>query len=286
MESQDLRLHIRIHASCGACRFAFNPGNHLVASEKPAPLPPRRKRLLNRYTVCKTKSGVKAFSAFTFLSSSYCDASRDGWFCHYTRCSRCEAQGESVTVHADCWNLFKKECDIPSRTFALWTVAYWRAPWRGLLPAVNCGSAVPPTLDLFIQKQELPNQPVPPELASMIWSLCPRKITWSRFQAVLNLSEMLSEHRDSMLLSAPLHHVDGWRRGEIVRMNPLIENKPIIYITTDLVGIKQIERLSSVRDREAKQADDSFAVINVSDCPPDATAFFMVRSPSVHSGLR
>ena len=39
MEPQDLRLHIRIHASCGACRFAFYPGNCIVASEKPVPLP-------------------------------------------------------------------------------------------------------------------------------------------------------------------------------------------------------------------------------------------------------
>ena len=191
-----------------------------------------------------------------------------------------------MTLHADCWNLFKKECSIPSRIFALWTVACWRTPWRGLLPAVNCGSAVPSTLDLFIQKDALPNKPVPPELASQIWSLCPEKITWSRFQAVLSLSEMLSEHRDSRLLSTPLHHVDGWRRGEDAKLNPLIQNKPIIYITMDLVGIKQIERLSSVRDREMKQADDSFAVINVSECPPGATTFFMVRSLPIHHRLR
>ena len=217
------------------------------------------------------------FFPASIRAKSYRDLQR----CRLVGCKRCSRNGESVTIHKDCWNIFKLEYKYKTKEklFRLWTAACWRYPWRSspptLLPSTIDAASV---MNLAMKKGVAPDHWLPPELCALIWESVPQRLMWCRFQYVSELAKLLSKAKSRPLVSLPLRGLLAWERGQRVPMEAeqAVESNQVICLTIDTLGLKRIERLSSVDDKRGGTKDEAFGLINGARCPPDVYAIFLV----------
>ncbi|POR31267.1 Uncharacterized protein TPAR_08516 [Tolypocladium paradoxum] len=125
----------------------------------------------------------------------------------------------------------------------LWVVAAWRTPWRHAPPFRLEETAVIPDFSIFdglgISRMRL----LPPEVLQIVHGHSSTSLVW-RYSAVSELTQRLPAALSDQLLSIPLCMVLAWNRGGQPVTTETVHRLPIIRLTIDSWGIKQVERLS------------------------------------------
>lgn len=146
-------------------------------------------------------------------------------------------------VHADCLELFLRECTASEPLNQLLAVAAWRVPWRWaphlflddadvLLPTSSVAEGIGmPGLGLL-----------PLEIIQAIRNYSADSFYW-RYITALDLGRYLSAFAPESLISAPLNAISTWDRGAGLDLAVASPQRPFMRFTIDSHGIKRIERL-------------------------------------------
>ncbi|KND91539.1 hypothetical protein TOPH_03860 [Tolypocladium ophioglossoides CBS 100239] len=260
MANEDSPSHVRIYPQCGACGFAFTPGDRIVA-------------LVGKYD----STFDAAYDAFTFPDSAYCTQSHryPFSFCRFPSCDRCASAAESATAHKDCLLLFLRASKAQDQRLAtpallemLWTAAIWRKPWPaaprlGLAPDVDVSRGM-----RFAAKAcgQLKIAGLA-ELSWMIYQRSQQSSLW-RYTSSLDLALLLLESKQDEVSSVPIDKIHAWRRGYPATMKDYADkpsyysaDKPIIRLTVDSQGLQCIERLGGGFIESSTPRSDSTAYV-------------------------
>ncbi|KAI1416945.1 hypothetical protein F5Y13DRAFT_102682 [Hypoxylon sp. FL1857] len=161
--------------------------------------------------------------------------------CREPECQICATSPEAVTVHFDCFTLFRRECKSIYLLQRLWIFSAWRVPWRqGPTSVIHDDlTVIPAGCPIPILAR------IPPELVRMIREYSSSSILW-RFGLALKLAEQLStsDAVSGDLVSIPLRDLSSWERGgPLVSRTPNQPEAQCVYLTIDSLGIKKLERI-------------------------------------------
>ncbi|KAF5688143.1 hypothetical protein FDENT_4985 [Fusarium denticulatum] len=117
--------------------------------------------------------------------------------CQSLKCEMCETAHPSVTVHANCYRVFKQSYCQEDAMDAIWVASAWKAPWRHRPPQRK------PQLDLTEMALVSIGGPVaeaigisglallPSEVLQMVRSYIPDNLLW-RYSPIQNIAEEMS----------------------------------------------------------------------------------------------
>lgn len=165
-------------------------------------------------------------------------------------------------MHSDCFALFTRECVLEDLLDRLWILAAWRNPWRGA-PNFYLPDKTRVTM-VFLESAEKLGMPklkrLPPEIIDAIHSYSERSL-FCRYVSVLSLVRELDREASRDTLSLPLRQVLTWERGgQLARMAGSAD-LPIVRLTIDSRGIKEVERLPRQPPQSTQRTDTMVFVI-------------------------
>lgn len=145
--------------------------------------------------------------------------------------------------------MFKEECKTEDALDRLW-IAVARRSWRGA-PNLQLDCDTKLAADLVYEKADKYGIPglrlLPPELIRMIRDHFESGTFWRYISVVSFGRELSAISRDSNLpspiTSIPLCNISAWSRGREPTLLQSPDRPPIIRLTIDYRGIRQIERL-------------------------------------------
>lgn len=153
-------------------------------------------------------------------------------------------------IHSDCLNLFREECKTEDALDRLWRAAVSRSPWRGA-PNFDLDQDTKLTVELVHEKAKSFGVSgltlLPPELILMIRDYSKSGMFW-RYISALSFSRELSAapintDLSSAPTSMPLDSISAWVRGREPLSFQSPDHLPLVRLTVDSRGIRQIERL-------------------------------------------
>lgn len=154
----------------------------------------------------------------------------------------------------------KQRCKLIDNLDHLFLVTAWRAPWRqapdfGLEEtAVNLNWSVFDDCGLSIMRL------LPREMIGIVHGYSAKSAIW-RFNAASGLTQRLSTSLSDRLFSIPLHAVSEWNRGGQPRTTEIAHQLPVIRLTIDSQGIREVERLlGNVQFRIWRTDDLAFVI--------------------------
>lgn len=237
--------HLRIRPDCGACGYAINVGEHLINLVKDAKSSSPR--------LCK----AFRFPDYGFDTPKNWDTN-EGALCRFAGCKKCAAGPDTATFHVDCFNLYSSRMAADDKTNRLFNIATWMYPWKNVpsmklepsaslesgrgvgLAAELCG--LPGLLDL------------PLELADIVSDYARPSPLW-RFAAVLDLVASLSEESAETMESVPLSSISSWQRGGAPALSLDNSANPVIRLTIDSRGLRQIMRFPEMPNPTQARTD-------------------------------
>ncbi|KAF5006175.1 hypothetical protein FDECE_7450 [Fusarium decemcellulare] len=201
--------------------------------------------------------------------------------CRKPDCSRCTVSAEASTVHSDCFEFVARRCKLDDYNLDyLWVVTAWRAPWRQAphfgLRDTEVVEPDWPVLDCLDISRNLAL--LPPEILGTIRRYSATSILW-RFNAASKLTRQFPVALSDSLLSIPLYTIAAWKRGG----QPVTtegHQLPIIRLTIDSWGIREVERLPSYPQFKTWRTDSLVFVILDQAYLKDVTALFKVKRPT------
>ncbi|CAI6095153.1 unnamed protein product [Clonostachys chloroleuca] len=198
-------IHVRLHPNCGACGLLFEPGANITALK-------HHENALIRIDA-QTFPSPKDQRFHWAVVEDGSSADKRYQFCRLGNCPICGVNGESITCHSDCFNLWMKSMGNGDGSHKLWVAATWRYPWANCpelrLPPVD---NVMSYMDCAKEALEWPDlAKLPAELKTYIVELSgPTEI--GRYASVLQLmSEMASDR--PFVATLPLDNIMYWTRG-------------------------------------------------------------------------
>lgn len=153
-------------------------------------------------------------------------------------------------IHEDCFKVFREDCKIEDAFERVWFAVVSRRPWRGV-PSLPLDDDTNAAVELVRERAEKLGIPglrsLPSELIQMIRDYRKSEDFW-RYIAVLNVSRDISAasvntNLPSPTLTIPLCNISAWARGKGQGLLHSAANPPIIRLTIDGRGIRQVERL-------------------------------------------
>jgi hypothetical protein len=167
-------------------------------------------------------------------------------------------------VHSDCFALFKDVCRSKDALGRLWMASVSRRPWRGA-PNLELDHDTHLAVDLVYQKAERCGIPelafLPPELIRLIRDYSESARFWRYISAVSLSKELLASCSEADSVSTPLCNISAWARGRDPTISQSSENSPLMRLTFDRRGIKQVERMSSRPSYQHQRSDNlAFAI--------------------------
>ncbi|KAL6790293.1 hypothetical protein GGI42DRAFT_347120 [Trichoderma sp. SZMC 28013] len=165
---------------------------------------------------------------------------------------------ESVTIHAECFNLFRRNCPDDQAAPRLFLAGRWRSPWEGAPKFIlSIKSDVTSLIRLAAIACNIPPlERMPTELKRLVWDdLIAQPCAITRYYSVASLAADSSCQPFDGQISIPIAKVAHWERGQ----GPASEEEvlpPVIRIIIDYQGISRIERLAK-RPKELSQPSDT-----------------------------
>lgn len=190
----------------------------------------------------------------------------------------------SITVHADCFNLFMKESTFEDKISQLFTLAHWTQPWAAISSLyLDPSTDVRRGIALAAEIYNIPQlKSTPFEIAGLIWNYSKTDIIW-RFVSVLDRIERLSTASPNQLDDISLHEIGSWERGT----SPTISANPpggFTRLTIDSRGLKRIEQLEGRPEPRPNSSDALAYVVESEKCLKNITVDFkarlVIRSPA------
>lgn len=194
----------------------------------------------------------------------------DGWFvCRKPRCTQCHASLESVTLHFDCFRLFKQKCEADDSLGRLWAFAAWRLPWRWGPPVVLAETDFPQAFAVLAEKLDLNFlRELPTEIITLIWKRSATAMFWQMAFALQVAVDLRSAA--TKLHYLPFCNIGEWKRGEELRSSN--DRAHYFRVTIDARGISLVERLEKKPRHSSKRSDHQVYIVQ------DAASFEAVRA--------
>ncbi|RFU77896.1 hypothetical protein TARUN_4294 [Trichoderma arundinaceum] len=242
--------HIHLQRWCGACGDVFSCGEAFVSGNEVLHHPFGDFFTNPPSTVLHDADSIQVVGSYEYPCNSVdldiLNKSTNRFFTHRCFCPPLSASKcRSATVHADCFNLFRRSCADGIGLRRLVLAAIWRNPWRDA-PTFKVSPEVDvlEMIRLAARACDLPKlMSMPPEIKCMIWQDAfdqPSQI--ARYQSVLSLAADSCDQDFDQQSSVSIRNVASWERGG----RPVVEKEdasPFIRITIDNRGVKCIERL-------------------------------------------
>ena len=180
------------------------------------------------------------------------DRSNDKLTCHgkilcwRLNCRRCRLAAEAVGIHSECFDLFSQECKSEDALDRLWTVAVSRSLWPGA-PNLRLDLDTHLSVELVYERAEQLGIPrlrlLPLELIQMIGEYSDSESFW-RYIGALSFGRRLAA-APLNATSIPLCNISAWKRGTEPALFQTPDHPPLVRLTIDYRGIRQVERLPS-----------------------------------------
>lgn len=200
--------------------------------------------------------------------------------CRKPRCSICAASPEISVTHSDCYNLLTQSCDVSNHLDYLWILTAWRAPWRQA-PYFHLRDAITKTGESVFEALNMSSmRKLPAEILNMIRDYSASSMIW-RFQTVSGLAERFPTTTTDHLLSLPLQTVSAWKRGGQVMTAERADMLPVMRLTIDSWGIREIERLVESPEFGRRRTDGLVFVLLSHQSLKGINAKFKVKPPPV-----
>lgn len=197
---------------------------------------------------------------------------------------------EAVSMHLECFVLFRRECTRVDAIDRLWRACLWRKPWREAPAlALSENNAVGPTdaLETVSERYTLLRiSRLPSELIYMVREYSKSARFWG-FVAVLDLAMKFNAVEPTRLVSVPLGRVAAWDRGALPSLSDgQLVGLPVTRLTIDSRGVKLVERLPAGRDRYGCKKFDNMVFIITDDVEIDGVmVLFKVINVMLNSKL-
>ena len=203
--------------------------------------------------------------------------------CWLPNCWRCGHAPEAVGVHSDCLSVFQEVCKAEDALDRLW-VAAARSPWRGA-PNLHLGCATNLAVELVYERSRVYGIPclrlLPPELIEMIRDYSESATFWRHISALsfgIELSTTPAQTASpSLATSIPLCDILAWTRGQEPTLVQPPDRSPVIRLTIDYRGIRQVERLPRKSQYQQFRSDNMAFAIEDEDQLKDIIVQFKVR---------
>jgi hypothetical protein len=223
-------------------------------------------------TGCETYTAPSRFPdlGHTYRSIHGCS------ICRRPGCSLFRESSEAVTVHLECFELFRETCRSDDALDRLWIVAAWRLPWRSALPVVLPDeSDVPQSALVEVSERHgvalLGRMPV--EIVRLIRKYCATSLLW-RLACALELASRLDAMATNEFISMPFFEIGLWERGgPAVSSNRQLR---FVRLVIDSRGIKMVERLQDKPEYSRRRFDSLVFIVEDEAYFTDVTAWLKV----------
>ncbi|KAI1873757.1 uncharacterized protein JN550_003026 [Neoarthrinium moseri] len=199
--------------------------------------------------------------------------------CWDRNCWRCPLSSEVIAIHSDCFRIFSQEVKADDALERLWVAAVSRSSWR-MAPSLRLEQDTNVDVDLVYEKAAIQGVPrlrlLSPELVQMVRDHSKPATFW-RYISVLSFSrELAAASSDrSLPTSIPLQNFAAWARGrEAVLLEPPGE-PPVIRLTIDAHGIKEVERLPRRRSYHPWRSDKMVYMIEEASSLGDYNTLYL-----------
>ncbi|PTB43846.1 hypothetical protein M441DRAFT_77018 [Trichoderma asperellum CBS 433.97] len=261
--------HVRIHPLCGACSYAFIPGDEVISLIK---------RLDNKIEA--------TYPASKYLDSLYCHQSNPHrMFCRLPDCIRCASAKQAVTVHKDCLELFER-AHISSDTLScLWTMATWRSPWHDA-PILHLAPSSTTEIKEYIRRAaeewKLPGlESLPMELDLLIYEQLPQSCL-RRYISLWTVARWWIFEYNRKLLTISINEIEKWHRGTRPTIHMQAEtnehngDKSFIRLSVDSQGLRSIERLKpGSANNGLLESNPALYIVEAAECFSTASIEYM-----------
>jgi hypothetical protein len=186
-------------------------------------------------------------------------------------------------VHSDCFSLFKEQYKAQDTLERLWVALLTQSPWRGApdVPFITDSSQ---DIGLVYENAERYGIPrlrsLPPELVSLIRDYSHPGTFWRYISVLTRARELAALPAEpslpSSILSTPLCNISAWKRGEPPTLMLSGAQLPIVRLTIDSRGIKQVERLARWPPYQQRRSNSMEFVVNERDRLRNVVAKFKV----------
>ncbi|KAF7529912.1 hypothetical protein G7054_g9728 [Neopestalotiopsis clavispora] len=252
-------VHIHTRPECGICGWSFTTSGTRIRAIHSS-------EVSDSYNIqeereCQVAHGAKV-EKFHCSSLIPC---LGRVMCWMPKCPAPSPAPEMAVVHADCYTLFKAECQTEDRDRRLWAAIKAREPWDRalrlqLLPSTDGMEVIDQVLH-WAEACGLPGlKKLPPELIQMIANLSKSAALLHGIAAILLGRELRDpSYLQRPLRIVPLRYVVSWLRGQEPRLSQTIITSSLMRLTYDSRGIRKIETLPEkgpvqVRRRENTKA--------------------------------
>lgn len=145
-------------------------------------------------------------------------------------------------MHFECYEFIAQRSNIDRSLDYLWVVTAWRTPW-GRAPKFRLEEKVVKSVSSVFNHVNIPRiRSLPPEILQIIYEYSATSIIW-RFNTASEVIQRLTIPSSDHLLSIPLHKVSAWKRSGQPRTTETAHNLPVVRLTIDSQGIREVERL-------------------------------------------
>ncbi|CAG9986409.1 unnamed protein product [Clonostachys byssicola] len=242
---QPVPIHVRLHSHCGACGLLFEPGANITA------LKHHGSALIRINARQYPEPGAPTFPEF----QDGPDADRRYQFCRLGSCPICGVNGESITCHSDCFNLWMRTMGNGDGLYKLWVAATWRYPWVNspvlrLPPWDEPASYMGCATDV-LEYPDLARLPLELKAAIVKFS-GPTEI--GRFASVLQLMSDMAADRP-FVATLPLGSIKYWNRGSRPRIFHA-SNGEVVQLIIDARGLMEIRWVTKPMEDFTVRSDD------------------------------
>lgn len=193
----------------------------------------------------------------------------------------CAASPEAATMHLECYELFMQTYTCGDALERLWREASWRTPWHQapaiVLPEdINVTSEALELVANIYGLSELPR--MPPEIGQMVRDGSQFSLFW-RLTAALELAAHFDTVPTSSFSSIPVRQIAGWKRGCDPIQSQALAHLPLVRLTIDSRGIRQLERLPACEPRHSsRRVDNMVFIVEDEGCFDNVAAIFKVTT--------
>ena len=163
-------------------------------------------------------------------------------------CGHCFDSAEAVTIHFDCYRLFRQSYHGDNTLNSVWILSAWRYPWQPLPPTHheldlddrNIISVSP----LRAEALGMPKlASLPPTILQDIRADSIESPFW-HYSAIQDLAEKMSSAAVGNSCKVyQLDKIEAWNRGESPVIAKEASKSVLVRVTLDCRGIRKIERL-------------------------------------------
>ncbi|KAK7414882.1 hypothetical protein QQX98_006303 [Neonectria punicea] len=171
---------------------------------------------------------------------------------------------DSVTIHADCFNLFLSEARFKNKVRRLYALAHWTRPWDAVSTLrLDPGTNIQKGIGIAAKAYSMPQlRSLPAEMVNIIWEHSRSDVVW-RYASVLDRIERISNPDAVNLDSVPLPQICFWERGTRPKTSA-ITLQGFVRLTIDSQGLKKIEHLET-RPKPRSHSPNAWALTYVID---------------------